>query len=405
MHIKNSAFFFFLIFFRLFWCPFIYFILFYFTPFRSASSHQSTEIANQNKVNKKYSTIEAKVLSTAHVEHSGRKHKRKTASRGKAPDQEAQEALKMTSVSIVIQLSSVAISLSVEKPVRREFLSLFIQGVLGKIRLTAAARTFELSVHDAQLDSYSETCVSPVALHTLRDEESETAPLLYFILVEESHPETATPHFKYIAARLLEVSVAIDSATLQLLILDLGCDFGLVARDQGPALHSPELWARDFNTSTFLSENRFHLVDIRRSQLSAQADRVYIENLVIHPIKVTLSFQQTSVPRKQDLGAGYADSSLSLAETVVAALSYIPAFVSVDRVALKLNSFIVADCMESSRALASRVLAQSWKDLRYQLANLAGALAVLGRPVGLARNIGGGVQAFFYEPYQVGGSI
>ena len=35
-----------------------------------------------------------------------------------------------------------------------------------------------------------------------------------------------------------------------------------------------------------------------------------------------------------------------------------------------------------------------------QIARLAGSLTAIGRPIGLARNIGGGVQAFFYEPYQ-----
>ena len=40
------------------------------------------------------------------------------------------------------------------------------------------------------------------------------------------------------------------------------------------------------------------------------------------------------------------------------------------------------------------------RDLEGQLARLAGSLTVIGRPMGLATNIGGGVQAFFYEPYQ-----
>jgi hypothetical protein len=53
--------------------------------------------------------------------------------------------------------------------------------------------------------------------------------------------------------------------------------------------------------------------------------------------------------------------------------------------------------MESSELLCRRVLTNSIRDLQFQLARLAGSLSVIGSPVGLIKNIGGGVQAFFYE--------
>ena len=56
--------------------------------------------------------------------------------------------------------------------------------------------------------------------------------------------------------------------------------------------------------------------------------------------------------------------------------------------------------MESFPSLRSRIGAAFMRDLEGQLARLAGSLTVIGRPMGLATNIGGGVQAFFYEPYQ-----
>jgi vacuolar protein sorting-associated protein 13A/C len=178
---------------------------------------------------------------------------------------------------------------------------------------------------------------------------------------------------------------------LQLLVTDLGSDFSFVSREQALALQEPVTWATEYNNNILLPENRYQIVDIFRSQNAAQAKRIYIENLVLHPIKVTLTFQQTALPRKKDetAMAGYVEY-----------LSYIPTFANVDRATLKLNSFIVSDAMESVQSLTSRITANSWRDLNYQLAKLAGSLTALGRPVGLARNIGGGVQAFFYEPYQ-----
>ena len=65
----------------------------------------------------------------------------------------------------------------------------------------------------------------------------------------------------------------------------------------------------------------------------------------------------------------------------------------------KLNSFIVTDARESIETLQSRILGKIWQDIKGQLAQIAGSLSVLGSPVGLARNIGNGVQDFFYEPY------
>ena len=176
---------------------------------------------------------------------------------------------------------------------------------------------------------------------------------------------------------MLELSVSIDSATLQLLILDLGCDFGSIAHaDHSLATHSPSKWAEEFSAATFRPENRCHQVDIYRAQRTAQADRVYIENLVLHPVKVTLSFVQTSAPRtllelsfagsavgggggggansggqiprgidssngggsdNSDGGGGGDGIPPAPLASAMAALSYIPAFVSVDRVALKVR--------------------------------------------------------------------
>ena len=293
-------------------------------------------------------------------------------------------------VALSLRMNAISVSLTVEKPVRREFMSLYLEKIEARVRATVSARSLEVSLGNAQLDTYSETAISPVVMYTIRDAESKDVPLLTFIVVEENQ-QGSTAHFKYIAARMLEVGINIDSATLQLLVTDLGSDFSFVSREQALALQEPMSWATEFNNSIILPENQLQTVDIFRSQVAAQAKRIYIENLVLHPIKVTLTFQQTSLPRKKD------ETAMAV---YVEYLSYIPTFANVDRATLKLNSFIVSDAMESMQSLTSRIAANSWRDLNYQLAKLAGSLTMLGRPVGLARNIGGGVQAFFYEPYQ-----
>jgi hypothetical protein len=243
--------------------------------------------------------------------------------------------MNMFSIAFSFEVPSVAISLTVEKPVRREFLNLHIQMISGCLRATTLARSLELEVGDMQLDSYSETAMHPVILYARKrykkndmqvqdvtdgdDQATEAAdetkgagpknaddaetdlsePMLKVTIVEE-YTTTGTPHYKYVAIRLLELVVAIDTATVQMLLTDMGADFSFVSREQQLALRVPDRWADEFSAEALSPERRIQLVDIYKSQISAQAPKVFIENLVVHPIKVTLSFNKTILPRRQD---------------------------------------------------------------------------------------------------------
>ena len=70
-----------------------------------------------------------------------------------------------------------------------------------------------------------------------------------------------------------------------------------------------------------------------------------------------------------------------------------------------MNAFIVSNAMESQQSLVNRVTMKTALGLRNQFVQIAGSLignlTVLGKPAGLAKNIGSGLQDFFYEPYQV----
>jgi len=199
-----------------------------------------------------------------------------------------------------------------------------------------------MHVGDLQLDSYSETAASPVLLHVskpvvtkeewkrIRERERErerekdkerdgkdgetmdappppaaaaaadvddgpppVEPAFKCSMIQEQDPVSGTPHFKYIAVRLLELVVAVDYATLQLLVLDLGADFSYVSRSQQLALRSPERWADEFSMSLFAPERRLETIDVYKTQSEARAPKVFIENLVLHPIKVSEPFSNS----------------------------------------------------------------------------------------------------------------
>jgi hypothetical protein len=73
--------------------------------------------------------------------------------------------------------------------------------------------------------------------------------------------------------------------------------------------------------------------------------------------------------------------------------------VGVDKLQLRLKSFEVEDAMESSHSLFDMIVNKTLQDLRAQLPQIAGSLAMFGSPIGFARKVGSGVKAFFYEPY------
>jgi hypothetical protein len=127
-------------------------------------------------------------------------------------------------------LASFGLSLVVEKPVRREFLSLYIDGLEGRVKSKGAIRSFEFMIVDLQIDNYSETAVYPVLLHSKKKEVHKSVdllkndrdgcenansrselgacitgevPLLQMTLVEETQRESATSSsiLKYVAIR------------------------------------------------------------------------------------------------------------------------------------------------------------------------------------------------------------
>jgi hypothetical protein len=67
-----------------------------------------------------------------------------------------------------LSLASVGLSLVVEKPIRREFFSLYLDDLEAKMKTKGALKSFEFIIMDVQLDNYSETGVYPVLLHSMR---------------------------------------------------------------------------------------------------------------------------------------------------------------------------------------------------------------------------------------------
>lgn len=293
-------------------------------------------------------------------------------------------------VVINFEIDQLGVSLIVERPKRREFLSLHLMHIRGMIKVSNQLLCVDVSVQDLQLDNYSESALYPVLLHsTERAPEKgnqHPPPALQLIVVrDDSFPSRSrTAHFRYIAVRVMELELAVDSATIQLLLSDLTEDLGVVTADQKLCLEDPQRWMHNYSRLVMSPGHRLHFFS-RLPYMSS--NNIYIEQLFLHPIHINITYTHSEFPRAQE-------------DNVLMILSYIPSFAAVDRFQIKLSSFTVEEVLESETSLISRILKKTLYDLQLHLAGLAGNLAVLGRPMGLVKNIGGGVQSLFYEPWE-----
>jgi hypothetical protein len=167
----------------------------------------------------------------------------------------------------------------------------------------------------------------------------------------------------------------------------------LLSRDEIVAHTSPHEWIQSYSQQLLSIENRFQYADVYKSQLKAQESKLYFEYFILHPMKLLLIFLQTEYC-PQDASEIIKPKTMS-----TSILDLFTSAAAVELMEIKLNSFIVTGARESIPTLQSRILAKMWQDVRGQLTQIAGSLSILGSPVGLARNIGNGVQDFFYEPY------
>ena len=164
---------------------------------------------------------------------------------------------------------------------------------------------------------------------------------------------------------MLPLALEVDSASLELLYSDFLRDLKVIGKEQNLASNEPDKWIESFNKQ-ILSPCERRLVDVHRSMIAAKATQMYIEKLIIHPIKISLTFVQTLYPRKETEKFEH-----SRAFNIIASLA------AVDRMQIRLKSFEVDDVMESTSSLVDLISQKTMQDLQSQLASIAGNKLIL----------------------------
>jgi hypothetical protein len=376
---------------------------------------------------------------------------------------DALESSNSRDVDVKLYLKSFGLSIIAEQHHRREFMSVYVDGIdfhLHNHTYTdeeqsskGVTTSLDLKIMDIQIDNYSETAIFPVLLHSYNSQERKDAVaaekrnqalrridskhkkrssveataavntdlnFLSIACVKDTPVNTVTPIFRYLALKMLELKVALDSSTIQIYLLDLHNDVMTVleTRDQALAIERPEKWIDKYNTSVVTaikgiastgtdvvskgSPNRPKKVSISSAQVTKkkvelQKSKIYIENLILHPLKINVTFAPTPFPRSA--------SENILATRKYAMFKYIKMISNIDELIIKINSFIItSSIMETSESLSLRILSGIQRDIMEQLVFIVGkvfgSMAILGKPAGLYRKVGSGIKSFFYEPYE-----
>ena len=146
----------------------------------------------------------------------------------------------------------------------------------------------------------------------------------------------------------------------------------------------PEEFLADI-TSSALRDASSNFGD--EESLKAISDRIYIEKMILHPIRVSLTFSQH----------GFDDSTST---DGLFFIEFFRSLASITAAPLTFTSFVVGHAFESPHALARILTAHYTSQLFQQVFAVLGSLEILTVPADLLGNVGTGVISFFYEPLQ-----
>jgi hypothetical protein len=330
-------------------------------------------------------------------------------------------------INVCINLKQITVSMIADRPTRREFLALYLNDIhleFTDIQASAHqnAQTL-LSFHlgSAQIDNFSESTIHPVMLWSSSSQVAKSVQMterasaqdrsdgnsdskkkfIYFMLAQETPKQQKQPIVKYLGFCMLDVTIAIDSASILLYLSDLHRDLldGLVLNDDNNVLAIPT--TQSFNASMANDmKKRIHrehdsIATVRQEIVSkafekVQSDKVFIESLEIHPIKIILFFTPSRYPR--------AKTEIPMS---VRWMTKLEAITTIEGFELQLNSFTANHAFESIGALVNLIVQNIINDLTNKILGVAKnfimSLNALGKPAGLCKKIGNGVQNFFYE--------
>jgi hypothetical protein len=346
---------------------------------------------------------------------------------------------KKSDINVKFKLQSISISFCAQLPTRRELFCLYIEGLEAVIRRLQPSGShgkmdsLEVKLLDMQVDNYADAHLHPVLFSssphgdrliqsnrrrrnnikisqkfyqadtTNNNNNKQTDNIyphfIHFSIVKEIPRGKKKPIIKYLALRVLEFKLEVDSSTILIYFSDLHCD---LIRDKYYLDYSDKQTVKthfqDFSHQTLdllLKQSQQHAIDPKLTYEKAQVKRLFFETLIIHPLKIYFSFTPTYCPRFENDPIIRSNRKLRL---LVSAHSKMPA---IEDFEIRIGSFIINSAMESFKSMKNRVIKKTIREIKSNLILIAGnflnSISFFGNPSNLVKHIGAGVQDFFYE--------
>ncbi|CAG8516340.1 7059_t:CDS:10 [Ambispora leptoticha] len=268
------------------------------------------------------------------------------------------EAIAVDSVNtLLFQVKLEGIGISIINKRMQELAYASMRGMELKYSDSTLYQSINFVVRWLQIDNQLYGSLYPIILYPTiipKDSKGVTHPNFQSKLIKAKDDSHGVIYIKYFSILLQEMTFEIDEDFLQL-----------------------------FDGS----------LDIPEPKSNEGDDQLYFEVLHIQPMKINISFVRTERINVEDKPAPR-NPIMFFFNVLTMAIG------NINDAPIKLNALIMENLRVSAPVLIDRIRQHYGEEFFYQVHKIIGSADFLGNPVGLFNNLGSGVAAIFYEPYQ-----
>ena len=255
----------------------------------------------------------------------------------------------------------------------REILLITTEGWLCSFSQTReGSQELEVKLDTIQIDNFIFNADHPVLLFT---PSREKEPFAHCSIVRSLN-EHDTLVISYAALRLLEIDISLDRKTAETL-----ANFLYPLRKAREQDINMDTWITTLTLKMSSSYSRRSMLaprDVEKMIHSANSGRVFVRDLHLHPVRLSLTFTQEWM-------------ELSPVTDGLVIFQVIRGMASITDAPLTFPCFLVANAFESPQSLLSIIQAHYSSELTYQVLTILGSLTMLKAPVEFVTNVGTGV--------------
>ncbi|KAG9302115.1 hypothetical protein G9A89_020549 [Geosiphon pyriformis] len=283
----------------------------------------------------------------------------------------------VTTISVHIKLEGIGISIINKRMQELAYASM--RSMELKYSDSTLYQSINFIVRWLQIDNQLYGGLYPIILYPTvipKDtKEKESLPSFHATLIKAKDDSHGVIYIKYFSMLLQEMSFEMDEDFL-FALLDFMKLRGLTTDDTEKEL-------RLFDGS----------LDIPESKSAEGDNQLYFEFLHIQPMKINISFVRTERINVEDKPAPR-NPIMFFFNVLTMAIG------NINDAPIKLNALLTENMRVSGPVLIDRIRQHYGQEFFYQVHKIVGSADFLGNPVGLFNNLGSGVAAIFYEPYQ-----